>query len=137
MMSRGLKNNNPGNIRTDKCKWLGEVQPSQDREFKQFENKAWGYRAMFHLINNYSRLYGCDTIRKIITRWAPSSENNTEAYITAVCGDSRIPADMVITTTNKDVMIPIIAAMSRVENGVPAVMPEVGTGWELFIQNKK
>lgn len=135
-MSRGLKNNNPGNIRIDNCKWLGEVQPSQDKEFKQFQTMGWGYRAMFHLINNYSRLHGCNTVRKIITRWAPPTENDTEAYIAAVCRDSHILPDVVITTTNKKCMIPIIAAMSRVENGVPAVMQDVGNGWELFMQNK-
>lgn len=136
-MSRGLRNNNPGNIRTDNCKWRGEIYPSQDKAFKQFESAAWGYRAMFHLINNYCRLYGCDTIRKIVSRWAPPTENYTEAYIKAVCEGSHTPADVVITTTNRDVMIPIIAAMSRVENGAAANMADLTAGWELFLQNKK
>ncbi|WP_195461658.1 structural protein P5 [Alistipes sp. D31t1_170403_E11] len=136
-MIRGLRNNNPGNIRHDGVKWRGEVVPSQDKQFKQFETMPWGYRAMFHLINNYSRLHGCDTARKIISRWAPPQDNNhTEAYITAVCNDARVTSDGTITTTNRDVMVPIIAAMARVENGTPAVMADVNAGWELFIKYK-
>jgi hypothetical protein len=29
-------------------------------------------------------------------------------------------------------MIPVVAAMSRVENGTPARMDEVRAGWDLF-----
>lgn len=73
-MTRGLRNNNPGNIRKDGTHWKGEVEPSRDAAFKQFESMAWGYRAMFKCLNTYSRKYGLDTIRKMISRWAPPSE---------------------------------------------------------------
>ena len=137
-MTRGLRNNNPGNIRHDRDKWRGEVVPSQDKAFKQFEGMAWGYRAMFHLINNYSRLHGCNTVRKIVSRWAPPEDNNhTGAYIAAVCDSAGVQPDGLITTTCRDVMVPIIAAMARVENGTPAVMADVNAGWDLFIQYKK
>lgn len=136
-MTRGLQNNNPGNIRISRDKWRGETSPSQDKAFKQFDSMAWGYRAMFHLINNYSRLYGCNTIRKIIDRWAPPEDNNhTEAYIAAVCKDTGVPPDGHITTTYKDIMVPIVAAMARVENGVPANLSDVNAGWDLFVQYK-
>ena len=46
-MSRGLSNCNPGNIRQSKVRYKGEVQPSRDPAFKQFESLAWGYRAVF------------------------------------------------------------------------------------------
>lgn len=137
-MSRGLRNNNPGNIRINSDTFKGEIKPSQDKAFKQFESMAWGYRAMFHLINNYSRLYGCDTVRKIVTRWAPPEDNNhTEAYIATVCADAGVSPDGTITTTYRDIMVPVVAAMSRVENGIPAVMADVNIGWELFVKHKK
>lgn len=137
-MSRGLRNNNPGNIRHDKDIWRGEITPSGDKDFKQFESMAWGYRAMFHLINNYSRLHGCNTLRQIIYRWAPPEDNNhTANYLNAVSNDSGVAPDSRITTTNPDIMIPVVAAMSRVENGVPAVNAQVKKGWELFIKHKK
>ena len=135
-MSRGLRNNNPGNIRLDGVHWKGEVEPSQDREFKQFETMAWGYRAMFQCLNTYYRKYGLDTIRKMISRWAPPDDgNHTGNYVKAVSERSGVPADGRITTTNRDVMIPIVAAMSRVENGVEAKMTDVEAGWKLFIEN--
>ena len=135
-MSRGLRNNNPGNIRLDGVHWKGEVEPSQDCEFKQFETMAWGYRAMFQCLNTYCRKYGLDTIRKMISRWAPPEDgNHTGNYVKAVSERSGVPADGRITTTNRDVMIPIVAAMSRVENGVEAKMTDVEAGWKLFIEN--
>lgn len=133
-MSRGLRNNNPGNIRKDGKHWMGEVEPSQDAAFKQFETMAWGYRAVFQCLNTYYRKYGLDTIRKMISRWAPPTENDTEAYIRTVSELSGVPDTSRITPANKDIMIPIVAAMSRVENGVSANMADVREGWELFIK---
>lgn len=132
-MTRGLRNNNPGNIRKDGTHWKGEVEPSRDAAFKQFESMAWGYRAIFKCLNTYSREYGLDTIRKMISRWAPPSENDTEAYIRTVSELSGVPENGRITATNRDVMIPIVAAMSRVENGIDACMTDVMAGWDLFI----
>ena len=52
-MSRGLRNCNPGNIRQSRSKFKGEVRPSRDSAFKQFESMAYGYRAMFVLLDTY------------------------------------------------------------------------------------
>ena len=40
-MTRGYRNNNPLNIRHDRDRCQGEVVPSQDGAFKQFETMAW------------------------------------------------------------------------------------------------
>lgn len=132
---RGLRNNNPGNIRKNNIVYQGEVVPSKDDAFKQFTTMAYGYRAMFVLLHTYARRYGINTIATMIARYAPSIENHTTAYIDAVSEWSGVPATSHITTTNGDVMIPIVAAMSRVENGVPADMREVEQGWKLFIED--
>lgn len=134
-MSRGLRNNNPGNIRQNSDNFLGEIKPSADPEFKQFESIEYGYRAIFVTLNTYQKKYGLSTIRTMISRWAPPKDNNdTEAYIRAVSAESGVPENSRITSTNKDVMIPIVAAMSRVENGVTANITEVQRGWDLFMQ---
>lgn len=135
MRPRGLRNCNPGNIRKGSVVYQGEVVPSRDEAFRQFTTMAYGYRAMFVLLHTYQRKYGLDTIASIISRYAPSVENHTEAYISAVSEASGVPATIHITTTNSDIMIPIVSAMSRVENGVPAVMSEVEAGWKLFIED--
>lgn len=128
---------NPGNIRISGAKYKGEVQPSQDKAFKQFESMAYGYRAMFMLLYTYQKKRGLSTIREMITRYAPPVENHTVVYIDTVAKRSGVGADTRLTATNRDVMIPIVAAMSHVENGKPAVMAEVESGWELFIKDVK
>lgn len=134
-MSRGLRNNNPGNIRQNSDNFLGEIKPSTDPAFKQFESIEYGYRAIFVTLNTYQKKYGLSTIRAMISRWAPPKDNNdTEAYIRAVSSESGVPENSRITSTNKDVMIPIVAAISRVENGVAANITEVQRGWDLFMQ---
>lgn len=134
-MPRGLRNNNPGNIRQNSDNFLGEIKPSADSAFKQFESIEYGYRAMFVTLNAYQKRYGLSTIRAMISRWAPAKDNNdTEAYIRAVSSESGVPENSRITSTNKDVMVPIVAAMSRVENGVEANITEVQRGWDLFMQ---
>jgi len=134
-MSRGLSNCNPGNIRKSKVRYQGEVTPSRDPAFKQFQTMAWGYRAMFVLLDSYSRK-GYRTIRQMITRYAPPVENYTENYIRWVTAWSGIDADESLDTHNRATMIPVIAAMSRVENGLPAVPQDVEAGWRLFTTQK-
>lgn len=133
---RGLRNNNPLNIEKTRGgnPWQGEIVPSADSRFAQFKSMAYGYRAAFKLLNNYQRNYGLDTIRKLISRWAPSNENYTDNYVKVVSERSGVPADGRITTTNRDVMVPIVSAMSYVENGIEAKMSDVVAGWELFIK---
>lgn len=133
IVPRGLRNNNPGNIRLSATRYHGEVCPSEDKAFKQFETMAHGYRAMFVLLYTYQHKHGLNTIAAMISRWAPSVENDTDGYIQAVSDWSGVPATSRITTTNGDIMVPIVAAMSRVENGVFANMPDVVKGWDLFI----
>ena len=132
---RGLRNNNPGNIRINSIAYQGEVQPSRDKAFKEFSTMAHGYRAMFVVLHTYQRKYGLYTIEAMISRYAPTTENHTRGYIDAVAESSGVSATGRITTTTGDVMIPIVAAMSRVENGVPAVMADVEAGWNLFISD--
>lgn len=131
-MSRGLRNNNPGNIRHDGTRWQGERVPSTDRSFKQFTSMAYGYRAMFKLLTNYARLHNCRTIRKIISRWAPPSENDTAAYIDTISRLTGIAPDQIIDIASHDQMCSLVAAMSRVENGKDAVTADVQSGWLLL-----
>lgn len=135
-MSRGLQNCNPGNIRQSKVRYKGEVRPSRDPAFKQFESLAWGYRAIFVLLDTYRIRYGLDTIRGMISRWAPPSENHTETYIRAVADAVGIPDGQPLDTRDRTTMLRMAAAISRVENGAAADMGEVELGWELFVRDK-
>ncbi len=134
-VSRGLRNCNPGNIRRSNTKYQGEKTPSTDSAFKQFESLEWGYRAVFMLLHTYRvRGYG-DTIEKMISRYAPPSENNTEAYISRLCRATGFERDMPLDTLNAEQMVPVVCAISTVENGVEADRECVTRGWEKFISS--
>ena len=94
----------------------------------------WGYRAMFVLLHTYRVRNGCRTLRAMISRYAPPSENNTESYIRTVATAAGISPEQNLNTDDRAVMVKVVAGMSRVENGVPAVMPDVEAGWDLFIK---
>lgn len=130
-LPRGLRNNNPGNIRRNSDMFQGEVNPSRDKEFKQFKTMAYGYRAMFKILSNYYRKYSLTTIRKMITRWAPENENNTVAYVSLVSSYSGIGPDDLISF-DREQMIRVVAGMSKVENGREADMSDVIAGWNLL-----
>jgi len=130
-MSRGLRNNNPGNIRLNPdVTFQFEKKPSTDPAFKQFLNIASGYRAMFTILSHYL-VEGHNTIEKIIGRWAPDNENDTAAYIKKVAKSSGVKADKVLTHADGAEFKLIVAAMSGVENGIPAVMRDVEDGYKM------
>lgn len=97
---------------------------------------AWGYRAMFVLLHTYRIRYGCRTLRQMINRYAPPSENHTENYIRAVATAAKVSPDQPLDTKSRETMVPIVSAMSVVENGAPARLEEVTAGWELFEKHR-
>ena len=90
-MTRGLRNNNPLNIRKmPGTHWQGEVLPSIQGgdgggSFVRFISIEWGIRAACCILKTYQRKYQATCVEDIITRWAPASENDTAAYINGVC----------------------------------------------------
>lgn len=131
---RGLRNNNPGNIRHNGESWRGEVIGT-DKAFKSFSSAPWGYRAMFMLIDNYNRKYGCKTPAQIVGRWAPPTENDTNAYTKTVSELAKVDPAATINTLDQKTMLALVSAMSRVENGIDAVEADVEAGWVLFLAN--
>lgn len=136
-MSRGLRNCNPGNIRRSATRFRGEVVPGRDKAFKEFESMAWGYRAMFVLLDGYRRRHHLGTLRRMLSRYAPPSENFTDGYIRFVSRTAGVDADQLLDTRSPRDMVPIVAAMSQIENGRRAVMADVHAGWNLFAEEHK
>ena len=90
-LPRGLRNNNPLNIRLSSDRWQGQIAPSLleraggEASFCQFSSMKYGWRAAFRLLcHTYYGKYKLRTIRALITRWAPPKENDTEVYIRRV-----------------------------------------------------
>ena len=130
-LPRGLRNNNPLNIRHSKSRWKGMARDQTDPAFVRFTTMAYGYRAAFCLLRTYRVKYGNNTIRKIIRRWAPPNENHTDKYIANVSQWSGIDHDKIIGGMDANAYIQIVAAMSRMENGVEANMEDVISGWRM------
>ena len=129
---RGLRNCNPGNIRVTKDKWQGLRTLQTDKEFFQFEEMKWGYRALIRTLQNYRKKHGCNTVADFIRRWAPSNENDTTAYILSVCKYLGIPSVFVPDVDDRETMCALAAAISKHENGVDPIMKEVYDGWDLL-----
>lgn len=131
MNSRGLRNNNPGNLRRTKDRWKGLRPIQTDKEFFQFKDMAHGYRAMMITLQNYVRRHGCRTMAGIIKRYAPPTENNTQKYLAYVCNEMGVPTTYEPDVEDKATMCALVSAMSRMENGVDADPEEVEAGWKL------
>ena len=92
MTVRGIRNMNPGNIRLGES-WLGLRTKQTDPDFCQFTSMIYGCRALLKLLRTYVEKRGCTTIRKVVERWAPPSENDTTSYVLSVAAACRRDAD--------------------------------------------
>ena len=138
MEPRGIRNNNPLNIRRSGDKWQGLKVLQEDKAFFQFSEMKWGWRAAFRLLcHTYYNKYRLRTIRDIITRWAPPKENNTEAYIRSVTDRIGIGPDKELgdPQTHPTQWMMIGIAMAIVENGTTNLdYLSMLKGWEMAME---
>lgn len=124
---RGIRNNNPLNIRRTQSKWLGEVDSikgQRDTAFCQFSSLVYGYRAAGKLLQTYQKKYKLYVLSQIIGRWAPPCENDTRAYATIVAqqmtkelGEPISVASLIDVCKDKETLRAILVSMHLVENG--------------------
>lgn len=127
---RGIRNNNPLNIRIGNT-WLGERPNPTDYSFEEFVSIEYGYRAAFCILRRYIRRYGKNTITAIVSTWAPANENNTQRYIDFVADKMQISPVDVIDYNDSERMTQLVAAMQLMECGVPADMAKVRKGYDM------
>lgn len=127
---RGIRNNNPLNIRIGNT-WLGERPNPQDKEFEEFVSIEYGYRAAFCILRRYIRRYNKNTITAIVSTWAPASENNTQRYIDFVADKMKMDPYETILYSDRERMTQLVAAMQLMECGVPADMAKVLKGYDM------
>jgi hypothetical protein len=115
LMTRGYRNNNPGNIRyiaNARRAWRGQI--ADDKGYGVYDTPANGTRALGHQLEAYARR-GLVTVRSIISTWAPSNENDTNAYIAHVSSDLSVDPDDSLDVRAR---LPKIArAIAKHENG--------------------
>jgi hypothetical protein len=119
-LPRGIRNNNPGNLTRTAITWQNKVPHSQntDTRFEQFRSFVWGLRAMLRDIRNDINLKGKNTIRELITEYAPPNENNTAGYINTLSTRTGIGADEVFTA-DKETVRKLAREICIIENGNP------------------
>lgn len=137
-LPRGIRNNNPLNLRRTKTAWMGLASPQQvskwDKDFCQFVSMEWGIRAAAVTLRTYIQRYKLNTISSIITRWAPPSENKTQSYIDTVASHCLMSSVQPISWSNRATICKIMRAMAYVECGqwIPANIIE--KGYELAVR---
>ncbi|WP_228763560.1 hypothetical protein [Brevundimonas sp. SPF441] len=121
--TRGVRNNNPGNIdRVKGTNWQGAAKEQTDSRFVTFISAEMGIRALVRTLLTYFKQHRLASVRGIINRWAPPVENNTAAYIDAVCRDigrslgRTINADERLDIDSIAVMRPLVVAIIAHEN---------------------
>ncbi len=112
-LPEGLRNNNPGNIRYGKFAQAHGATGRDSSGFAIFPSMSAGKAAMAALLQSY-RGMGIDTIAGIVSRYAPSNENNTGAYISSVSKQTGIGANAQLTGAQ---MASVQRAMMIQENG--------------------
>jgi hypothetical protein len=132
-MPRGIFNCNPGNIRKSSEPWRGLLPDAvqTDPAFFRFSAPEWGIRAIAVILRTYQTKHGLKSVRALIHRWAPTVENDTEAYVAAVAKAVGVGPDEPIDLRDADDMRGMVLAIIRHENGQqPYDMAVINRGLE-------
>lgn len=115
---RGVLLNNPLNMEQEQILWRGMTTDQPDATFCKFVSPEYGFRAAFIDFRNAQRNHGINTIRALVSRWAPPEDNNdTEAYIKSVCQQTGYTDTQPIDFTDWNQVSGIAMAMTTQEQG--------------------
>jgi len=117
ILPRGIRNKNPGNLRRSKDPWQGLAERQGDIEFFTFKTPIYGIRALARTLISYQDKHNLRTITQILNRWAPTSENNTLAYVRAVADRTGFDSDQQLDVHSFDDLKPLVEAIIHHENG--------------------
>jgi hypothetical protein len=115
-LTRGIRNNNPGNLVLTNISWQGKIPNTQntDKHFEQFTEVKYGIRAMLRdLTNDIDK--GKNTVRKLITEYAPPSENDTQKYIEVISKAVGLDPDQTIKIVDAKFYLVIARAIIKHE----------------------
>jgi len=102
-LPRGMRNNNPGNLKDFGEPWQGSIGVTNDPPFEQFTGYVWGVRAMARLIRN--KINGeFNTLTTLINNYAPpasaggdNSDQTVSTYISTVANRTGIDPNQPLT----------------------------------------
>ena len=137
MTARGLRNKNPGNSRVG-SDWNGLADRANmtdeqlaETEFCVFAHPTYGIRVIVYLLLKYQSKYGLSTIYELISRWAPSVENDTNAYADYVSQQAGVDPHAVIDISAPDILRAVVMAIIKHENGSNPYTYEIDDGIKL------
>jgi hypothetical protein len=126
------RNNNPGNIRfVASIRWQGQ-EGEGEGGFARFKTPEHGFRALARQLMTYKERHDLDTLRKILTRYAPPQGSaqgqaytqNTAGYIDKVARDMRVSPDAPINVQDWRTMLSLVTAIADYEDGAGWKWPE-------------
>jgi hypothetical protein len=117
--TRGVRNNNPGNIRISGDNPQGLAEEQLDPSFFTFKDPVYGIRYIARILITYQNKHNLRTPREIILRYAPPGDNNpTDIYAANVAAAVGVSTDTPIDVKQYAVMRPLVEAIITQENGV-------------------
>ena len=119
-LPRGIRNNNPGNIRQNNIQWQGVSENPFDPHFVEFKEPIWGVRALMKTLLTYYRRYGLDTVQSIVNRWAPPHENATDHYVFHVARRLNVRRFDALDVEDPSILMGLARAIIVHENGFPS-----------------
>jgi len=135
---RGIRNNNPGNLKKSGVAWDGAV-PSADPSFEAFGSPVAGIRALALNAYHMQQKDGAQTVGDLISKWAPASDNNdTQAYIADVSKQMGINPSTPVDLQDPTQLTALTNAIITHENGKNPYSPQqVQQGVDAALGNGK
>lgn len=134
--TRGTRNNNPLNIVKGDKKWDGEIEGSDPR-FCTFATMGSGFRAALLTIRTYMFKHRLHTVERIIKRWAPPVENDTQAYINFVCKQMQTEPNYPFGFHDVLHVTALVRAMALMESGVKGYDKTILNEYLMICHQKK
>lgn len=126
-ISRGVRNNNPGNIKAGQG-FQGEGTPDKDG-YATFQSPEDGIRALNIDLHTKFNKDGLNTINDIISKYAPQSDNDTASYIQHVSQQMGVKPDAKLDLNDPQQLHSMAAAVIRHENNDAMPYSEQAQGW--------
>lgn len=116
-LTRGERNNNPGNIEKSGSPWHGKIVPGKDDRFETFSDPVYGIRALAKTLRTYYATHGLRSVSQMIARWAPGHENPTDAYVAHVARAAGVSPTETLRALDPVTLFDISKAIIQFENG--------------------